>query len=226
MPAPRELVDLYLHLARASEEQRRPLQRDKFLVLAASVATGAGSTEVAEECRSRILHSNPNHMLKSFGTMAEALSCEDVRHYSQQLLRLYPFEKAEYLLHKFLAGGYSGRHGYTEMIEKMSAPPTAERPVNDEVSGGPRQELARHSPVSGINRPAPSQARPIPAKKEPSIHVGRPHFSPTTMTGLPVPSTDRVDVCSWARWLTWTIVAFAAGLVVGGAFVHFLLPPG
>ncbi|MGL4464633.1 MAG: hypothetical protein ACRDD1_02180, partial [Planctomycetia bacterium] len=115
MPAPEALIDLYLHLASASDHQRLPLQRDKFLVLAGGFAEMGGNPELAERCRLRLLAGNPNHLLKNFESMQEAMQSDDVRFYTKQLLRLYPFEKAEYLLYKFRASGYSGRHEFADV---------------------------------------------------------------------------------------------------------------
>jgi hypothetical protein len=115
MPAPEALLDLYLNLADASEEQGKPLQRDKFLVLAAGAAQGAGFLQIAEDCRCRILKNNPNHLLREFASMAEAVRSEDLRGVTAQLLRAFPFEKAEYLLSKFRDGGFQHRHKYPEL---------------------------------------------------------------------------------------------------------------
>lgn len=114
---------MYLHLARASEEQRKPLQRDKFLVLAGGAALEANFPRVAEECRQRLLADNPNHILRNFATMREAFESEDIVHYANQLLRTYPFEKAEYLLEKYRASGYSSGHGYGSLGSRSDAMP-------------------------------------------------------------------------------------------------------
>lgn len=222
MPAPRELVDLYLHLARASEEQRRLLQSNKFLVLAARIACQAGATQIAEECRRRILAHNPNHLLKSFASMAEALRSEDVCQYTHQLTRLYPFEKAEYLLHKFRAGGYSGDHGYGQLVASLptrhgesGAPsPSAER------SGGLKsRESASNRSVPGP-RPALKKAIEETEGSAPA-DVRNPRRPSAAATG-PATVPHRSDP-AWSV-LCWLLFAFALGVALGGAAVTFLLP--
>jgi hypothetical protein len=222
MPAPRELVELYVHLASASEEQRRPLQRDKFLVLAASIAQGAGSIDVAEEFRYRILQNNPNHMLKAYGSMAEAMGSDDVRHYTHQLLRLYPFEKAEYLLHKFLAGGYSGRHGYGEWLKRIPDKPGQAGAGARALSAPPPTEVVRHSPSSAVNRIAELTTRSSGGA------VGDPSRAKPAEAATPNPVAKvRSEIRqseARVRLLSWVVLAFAVGLIVGGAFVHFAIP--
>src|SRR5205823_4334617 len=95
MPAPRALLDLYLNLAKVSEEQHRPQHRERFLALAASAAFEAGDQVAADACRSMIVDANPMHTFRRFQTAEEALSAVEVAEYIVSLRRLYPFEKAE-----------------------------------------------------------------------------------------------------------------------------------
>lgn len=130
MPAPESMLDLYLHLASAADAEARPIQRDKFLILAAGIAQTVGYAGIAEDCRLRVLENNPNHLLRQFATVREALRSSEVRYYIRQLLRLYPFEKAEFLLMKYRDGGYQGHHGYDSLHASDEAPPkpTPEEP--------------------------------------------------------------------------------------------------
>jgi len=104
MPAPRALLDLYLNLAKVSEDQHRPQHRERFLALAASAATEAGDLPAAEACRSMIVDANPMHTFRRFPSAQEALGAVEVAEYIVSLRRLYPFEKAEFLLQKYTQG--------------------------------------------------------------------------------------------------------------------------
>jgi hypothetical protein len=101
MPAPSALLDLYLNLAKVSEDQHRPQHRERFLVLAASAAFEAGDASAAEACRSMIVDANPMHTFRRFPSAEEALGAVEVAEYIVSLRRLYPFEKAEFLLQKY-----------------------------------------------------------------------------------------------------------------------------
>src|SRR4051812_7238868 len=104
MPAPSALLDLYLNLAKLSEEQHRPQHRERFLALAASAANDAGDAGVADACRSMIVDANPMHTFRRFNSAEEALGAVEVAEYILSLRRLYPFEKAEFLLQKYTDG--------------------------------------------------------------------------------------------------------------------------
>lgn len=113
MPAARELLDLYLHLAMASDLENRPLQRDKFLVLAGQVAEDSGFNQLAEECRACVLIHNPHHRLSNYKTMHDALMSDDFRCYTRKLARDFPFERAEYMLLRYREQGYKlTNHGF------------------------------------------------------------------------------------------------------------------
>lgn len=98
MAAPIELLGLYLHLARAAELRRRPLVRDRFLVLSAALAAQIDLQPIAQHCRMRVLAHNPGHMLAHWPTVARALAEPDFHSLLNQLLRRYNKEKAEQLL--------------------------------------------------------------------------------------------------------------------------------
>lgn len=214
MPAPEALLDLYLHLALASEEQSRPLQRDKFLVLAAGLAHESGFPVIAEECRQRILASNPSHLFKSFSTTSEAFESDEVRHYANQLLRTYPFEKAEFLLVKARSGGYAGDHGHPELAPKRVPPPkgqTAERPAK---SSSSRRRPSGDIPAAG----ATGDFRPISpdAGDSPESITAFP-AEPDAPTIVPLKPRPRrpLPYLYWA----WIIIAFSFGAIVGGLAV-------
>src|ERR1700735_3957604 len=91
-------LQLYEELAVWYDRQGQAKLRDWFLVLAADAALGSGQAEHAERLRQRLLHVNPHHLLRPFGSFAEALRSPDVESYVADLRRNYPVETAEQLL--------------------------------------------------------------------------------------------------------------------------------
>jgi hypothetical protein len=98
MPEPHDLLPMYLHLARASGQRRRPLVRDKLLVLAAVEAQQADLPQVADRCRKLILTHNPGHLVGQFPNVASAVGNERFEALVKQLRRHFPPEKAEHML--------------------------------------------------------------------------------------------------------------------------------
>lgn len=226
MPAPKVLLDLYLHLARASEEQNRVLQRDKFLVLAAGIALQAGYPSIAEDCRRRVLEQNPNHLLRNYATMREALASDDIRHYSHQLSRIYPFEKAEYLLDKYRASGYSGRHGYDVLVAEGK--PGNGRSAASGATLRDKENRRRRKRRHGLDgnasiRPRLRKAlaasdekrrrRPLPAERAPIPLDDAQPLSALRPVSMPLPS-----------FFGWLIFAFALGIAVCGFALSYLMP--
>lgn len=89
---------LFLHLARACEQRRQPMERDKFLVLAGATAAQHGLHVIAACCRRRILAQNTGHMIGDQPSFGAGLADEDFLHYLRQLQRNYPREKMEHML--------------------------------------------------------------------------------------------------------------------------------
>jgi hypothetical protein len=98
MSRPVDLLGLYLHLARASEKRRRPLVRDKLLLLAGTIAARMELPHIDALCRERILEHNPAHMIRRWPSFAAALEDSDYLHLLKQAQRRYPLEKAERML--------------------------------------------------------------------------------------------------------------------------------
>lgn len=218
MPAPRVLLDLYLNLAQASEEQHRPLQRDKFLVLAAGIAQQAGMVAIAEDCRRRILRHNPTHILKAYPSMVEAMRSEDVRQYARQLLRVYPFEKAEYLLHKFRASGLVCRHAFGELLTEEPGPVAETRRRVDPNSG---------RVASAMPTPAHSETRTTNRQKVDGTGAERASRSlPGAAAPLPfqLPYASPSESVSYWSLAAWIVFSFAIGAVVGGFVTALLMP--
>lgn len=88
----------YLHLARASQLRRRPMIYVRLLLMSAIAAHQLKLHRIAEACRDRILESNPNHMIRRWPSIIDALDDPDFRHFLHSVERRYPAEKAERML--------------------------------------------------------------------------------------------------------------------------------
>jgi hypothetical protein len=125
---------MYLHLARASELRRRWLVRDKLLLLCARQAQLLGLTALAEHCRHRILAHNSGHLLGHYASMEDAVEDDGFQSLWQQADRLYPAEKAEYML--LALGVVLGRAEATyatpeEYLESILGPPPHLEPISE-----------------------------------------------------------------------------------------------
>jgi hypothetical protein len=98
MPDSVTTLAIYLHLARASEQRRRPHVRDRLLVMSAVSATRAGLPRIAAFCRLRVLEHNAQHLLRRWPTVAHALRDPDFLRFLSHLERRYSHEQAEQLL--------------------------------------------------------------------------------------------------------------------------------
>ena len=212
MPEPRVMLDLYLHLSQAAEEQHHPQQRDKFLIMAASLADYADYPQIAEECRRKVLQHNPGHLLRDFPSMHEALRSRKVRRYARGLLRVYPFEKAEYLLHKFQMAGYSGHHGHTELAAEGTGPLI--QSLQHDGNVGKQSAASAHAPAheQETDRTVPAKQVTVPLPED----VG-PESPPSSAERflLDDPWMDTRE-SEWSPWL-WVTLAFALGVATGGA---------
>ncbi len=92
---------IFLHLARAFELRRQPLDRDKMLVLAGAEAAELGLHPIGAVCGRKILENNTGHMLRYYRSFAHALADDDFQVYLRQVRRAFPREKAELLLQEF-----------------------------------------------------------------------------------------------------------------------------
>jgi hypothetical protein len=91
-------LGVYLHLAQASRRRRRPLVRDRMLLLAGVVAANMRLDPVAAYCRQTILQHNPQHLVGRWTSLTEALADEEFLAFLKQVRRKYPPEKAERML--------------------------------------------------------------------------------------------------------------------------------
>ena len=93
-----ELLGIYLHLSRASQQRGQHIKRDRFLVLSAGIAAGLGLVTITAYCRKLVLEHNPGHMLRHWSSVEEAITDADFLNFCRILRRRYPREKAEQLL--------------------------------------------------------------------------------------------------------------------------------
>jgi len=91
-------LGVFLHLAQASQRRRRPLVRDRILVLAGAVAANLNLPRLAAYCRREILKNNPHHLVGHWASFAEALIDDEFIGFLNNLRRRYPVERAERLL--------------------------------------------------------------------------------------------------------------------------------
>ncbi len=98
MSEPSYQLGVYLHLAQASQRRRRPLVRDRMLLLAGVTAANMQIESLAAYCRRAILQHNPQHIVRRWPSLPEALVDEEFLAFLRQVRRKYPPEKAERLL--------------------------------------------------------------------------------------------------------------------------------
>ena len=91
-------LGVFLHLAQASLRRRRPLVRDRMLLLAGATAANLQLNKLAHYCRQEILRHNPRHLVGRWPTFAEALIDQEFLTFIVSLRRRYPVERAERLL--------------------------------------------------------------------------------------------------------------------------------
>lgn len=121
--------DLANHFARQGESR----QRDECLVLAADAALSVGQPEEGERLRKRLLLTNPNHLLRPYTTMAEAMLSVDVCDYVADLRKQWPPETVAKLLN---------RPPMTIPLEPLEAPAKAPPKPKAEAPAPPPREPA------------------------------------------------------------------------------------
>lgn len=121
MSVPREILPIYLHLAAASHRRRRPHARDRFLLLAAAAAADMQLDPVVTRCRRLVLEHNPQHLVRRWPTIQQALLDDEFLCLLRQLRRRYPQEKAEQLLQSLDVDVDSERRTYYSDYEYAAA---------------------------------------------------------------------------------------------------------
>jgi hypothetical protein len=128
---PRLYEDLANHYARQGEAR----QRDNCLVLAAAAALSVDLPAEAERLRKRLLLTNPHHMLRPYGSMAEAMQSGDVRDYVDALRKALPPTTVEKLLNR--SGETYGMAEPAPLAKPVQTakPKARAAPVAEEASG-------------------------------------------------------------------------------------------
>ncbi len=232
---PREnLLRIYRELADWYERQHQPQMRDRFLVLAADAALTAGRPDEAERLRLRLLKVNPHHMLKPYGSYAQALKTPDVLTYVKDLRVNYPTNVAEDLLRTLQADAKPAASTIPVTAPLIDfgggspAPPAAEKnPFIDEKPSGP----ARTAPPPGrapanphLPQTIPLQG-PIPAapRAEP-VRRRRPLPAPLAPAPAPVPERPAVEPAAAGSWFAALLFLLLLVCGVGLAAFTFLRP--
>jgi hypothetical protein len=138
---------MYLHLARASQLRRRPMVRDKLLVLAGVQAEEMGLEPISALCRHRILAHNARHLVRRWPTLTDALEDERFQSYLKQLKRRYSHEKIEHMLDSLGIELGRERDAYFSDLEYAAALLDA-RPedIDDVLAQPPWQHKTREAP--------------------------------------------------------------------------------
>ncbi len=157
-----EVLGLYLHLARASEQRQRWLVRDKMLVLAGVTAADMQLPTVAAYCREKVLQHNPAHLVGHYAALEEALIDDDFLVYLNRLRGRYPRERAEHILDSLGISQAKERDSYYSDYEYAAAligktPAELDRQFSanaDKMASEPsRASLPDAGPVS-VDKPA------------------------------------------------------------------------
>ncbi len=94
-------IGAFARLAEISQQKGQFIQRDKFLLLTGIAACRAGCIDIAARCRDIVLAHNPQHLIRRYDSLPDALRSDDFETFHNQLERFCTFEKAEYLLSEF-----------------------------------------------------------------------------------------------------------------------------
>jgi hypothetical protein len=192
-----ELLGIYLHLARASEARRRPLVRDKLLVLAGVVAAERGLAPLAAYCRLRVLSSNRGHLVGHHPTLADALEDERFQRYLARLRTHYSQERAEYMLSSLGIDMARERAAYFDDYEYAAA-----------LLGTTREALeSQLAAAEAAMPPAETAANPYAAPQSP-LRIERRRLvpadrwlAPATVTALVILPLLLILLVLIARWL-------------------------
>lgn len=114
-------LGVFLHLAQASLRRRRPLVRDRMLVLVAAVAASMRLRKLSEYCRSEILQNNPRHLIGHWPTVEEALLDDEFLALLKRIRHQYPIERAEQLLDSLDIEFSDDWDGYCDAAEWAAA---------------------------------------------------------------------------------------------------------
>ena len=219
-----KVIHTYRELAESYERQGQDQMRDRFLVLAADAALSAGRTEIAERLRSRLLQLNPQHLLKEFGSFAEAMQTQDVQNYVTALRRNHPFERAEHLLQGLRpsqsAESPTSAHGDLPLDRRMREQPGES---SDELKIFRVQQT--DAPLVDPLRGRSSTSSPDPGAKRPQGVHPQPrerNFPPVVANRVPADSEDPEP--AFGKWLVLALFWLMLGAGMFLTVVTFLRP--
>jgi hypothetical protein len=157
-----QATQLYLELSDYYDNRGEAQSRDRFLVLAADAAYGAGDLQEAETLRQRLLTLNPHHLLKPFHSFEEAQKSRDVTDYINALKRRHPPEQLEKLVETTLGpGGHRAPSVDNPPHRHMPRPPVQPEPA-------PGHRPADIFKIRQPEEPAPTRVRPRPTVPPPA----------------------------------------------------------
>lgn len=170
---------VYLALSDVYATRGEAGMRDRFLVLAADAALAAGQPADADKLRRQLLQHSPHHLLKPYGSFAQAVEAPDLAAYIKDLRQSYPPETAGTLLASLRKEGVTARG---------NAPPRS--PAQ---SGEP----ATRTPSPRMNPPL--DATQPPPKAEPAIYKMRDvkdESAPSDVAATLPPNTRYADLAA------------------------------
>jgi hypothetical protein len=221
MPPTDASAKVYQELADWYEQQRDGPMRDRFLLLAAASLLASGHKDEVEKIRLRLLKLNPNHLVKPFPSMAEAVKSRDVREYIEGLRRNYSPPAASQLLESL-----RGTSGGTP---RQTPAPTATGPAEDlpvlEPIVARRPSAGKRDPAAKNERPPSKEPAPVQhqTEGEAKSRFSRPPRlwaeGPPTSWRDGLLEADRPDPPAGA-WLS--TVLFCATLIGGIALAGYL----
>jgi hypothetical protein len=237
VPTPEETIRLYAQLAEEHQKRDRPQERDRFLLLAADAALTAGKRDVAENFRKTLLTRNPNHLLKPYASLGEALESPDIATYVQELRRTYPPERVQRGTKMGGTALGSGKEGEEEEFilpldyERTKVKPNFTfnlEPATPPRSGG--QAMAKpNDPFPNARQPAPANQppQPLPATPAgPNVFALRPEPSPAQPRLLPQrPRTEPAASGGWMGSFLFFVTLMAAAALFGWVFVRPFVTP-
>jgi hypothetical protein len=231
MPNTERPLRVYEDLANWYDRTGQAKLRDWFLVLAADDAFARGQVKDAERLRSRLLQTNPHHLLKPFASFKEALQSPDVQGYIADLRRTYPPEAAANLLAtQRQAAAERETHGHasparpagvsppsTELFPSATEDPYVVRmqPTGDDAKAKvnpapPRPAAAPRPPLhpqqgTGPTARVPAQPRPRGAQRGPSPSRGPgpiPLSLPPNAAPRSSPPAERLEERTTGAWVS------------------------
>jgi hypothetical protein len=219
------MLRVYRELADWYERHSEGARRDRFLVLAMDAAQHAGQAEEAEKLRRHLLQFSPHHLLRPFGSFAEARQATDVKEYLRELRVKYPSEVAQELLKSLRSGAKSppSAIGPTAPIARPNGSPSEPLKVFN--------EMETAVPEAGGQRPFPiARAVPLPLQSDldqtlaPVPRGGRGPVDPVPWLRTKAESPSPKAHGGWFGLILFVVVFMAALAICGFVLVRPIVP--